>query len=182
MVPEGDCPLQLPVLSSKPIAYSGSCLGLSSTLLSHLHSVLPNTAVILSIGSGAGLLEALLNGDPYCHTIIGVEVEPSPNRYLPPENHDTVHGTRFLSGRAAEATAWMFIYPRRVGLLEEYIKMYGGSVELVVWIGPKADWDDYQDCFQTSTWDVGVQGCEESGGRLWELMAIARKRERNKIS
>ena len=163
----------LPTLSEKPTAYPGCCLRLSTQLLAHLEATLPAPpSLVLSIGSGYGLLEAfLLSGDI---NIVGVEVSPSSNRYLPSESHQSVHGSRSLHPLAEEATTWLFIYPRRVGLVTEYLAAYGtGRVEALVWMGPKADWDEYKGCF--GGWDITVQSADGIGGRPWELIAVARK-------
>ncbi|CAO2648689.1 Nn.00g079560.m01.CDS01 [Neocucurbitaria sp. VM-36] len=169
-------PPTLPELSEKPTVYSGCCLALSTPLLAHISALLqPSPSIVLSVGSGFGLLEAYLSAKPYSLNIIGVEVEPSPNKYLPVSNHRAVHGSRFLEPLASEAMAWLFIYPRRVGLLQEYLSQYGeGSVEKIIWAGPKADWEDYVDCF--AGWDVTGQSADEIGGRASELIAVASKR------
>jgi hypothetical protein len=156
--------------------HHGCCIALSTPLLAHLARLMaPAPRLALSIGSGYGLLEALLVANPYHVNIVGVEVQPSSNRYLPALHHRTVSGSRFLEPLAAESATWLFVYPRRVGLLEEYIAAYGsGGVEVVIWVGPTADWEDYKGCFEYS-WDVQVRSADEVGGRTWELIAVAMK-------
>ncbi len=165
----------LPVLTTQPAVYSGCCLALSNSLLIHLHALLSSASQLtLSIGCGFGLLEALLLQSPYSLRVIGIEVEPSSNRYLPSHAHRVVHGTRFLDSLAAEATTWLFIYPRRVGLVQEYMAEYGqDSVEQIVWAGPQADWPCYADKFPA--WNVQTHSADTMGGRACELIAIARK-------
>ncbi|KAL1602334.1 hypothetical protein SLS60_005749 [Paraconiothyrium brasiliense] len=165
----------LPQLSNTPTVHPASCLALSTPLLAHLASLLPRSpSLTISIGSGYGLLEALLLASPYSLNIIGVEVQPSPNTHLPRTHHREVAGSRFLEPLAGEAEAWLFVYPRRVGLLHEYIKEFArGKVQAVVWIGPTADWEDYKGAFVG--WDVKVKGADELGGRAWEIVAVARK-------
>lgn len=169
-------PPALPQLTDRPTVYSGCCLALSTSLVAHLHALLPPApALALSIGSGFGLLEALLTAAPCSAHVVGVEVEPSPNVYLPTACHRTVYGTRFLEPLAAEASAWLFVYPRRVGLVHEYMAAYGhGSVQRMVWIGPQADWDDYKGCFAPA-WNVYTQGADAIGGKPWELIAVAER-------
>lgn len=172
----------LPELSITPTVHAGCCLGLSSSLVAHLHALLPPPpAVTLSIGSGFGLLEALLLKPPYNVNVIGVDVYPTPNSFLPATHHREVTGTRFLDPLAQHAYAWMFVYPRRVALVDEYLSRYGdreGSVQIIVWIGPTSDWDDYKDCFRE--WDVDTKVAEEVGGRAWETISVAtRKTERS---
>jgi len=176
VAPAQSLPPPLPSLADKPAVHPGCCLALSAPLLAHLAALLgPSSNLILSIGSGYGLLEALLLAEPHCLDIVGVEVQPSSNRFLPASHHHTVSGSRFLDPRAAESAAWLFVYPRRVGLVDEYIAAYGdGTVERMVWIGPTADWEDYKGCFGRA-WAVEVRSADEVGGRAWELIAVALK-------
>lgn len=166
----------LPQLTDQATLHAGCCLALSTPLVAHIHSLLPPApALTLSIGSGFGLLEALLIATPSLPHIVGVEVAPSPNTYLPKANHSVVHGTRFHEPLAAEAQTWLFVYPRRVGLVTEYIMSYGKkSVHTIIWIGPQADWNDYKDCF-VDGWEVYIKSADKVGGKAWELIATARK-------
>lgn len=171
---------QLPSLSTTPSVQPGCCLALSDPLIAHLCTLLPSpSALVLSIGSGYGLLEAILLHPPYNINIVGVEVHPSPNTYLPSENHHEVAGSRFLEPLAKEAQVWMFVYPRRVGLVEEYLREYGtkdtGSVEVMIWIGPTSDWEDYKGCFRN--WEVETRSADEVGGRSWEIISVARRKK-----
>lgn len=171
----------LPTLTAHPSVYPGSCLALSQPLLNNLSARLPKgPALVLSVGSGYGLLEALLLTPPYSINVVGVEVQPSSNRYLPATHHREVTGTRFLDDLADEADAWLFVYPKRVGLLDEYLKEFGkGKVELIVWAGPKADWEDYAGLLENGKlgvkWDVKAYSADEMGGAAWEMIAFARK-------
>jgi hypothetical protein len=164
----------LPPLTDTAAVYSGCCLALSTPLIGRLRSLLPaSPGLTLSIGSGFGLLEALLLAQPLRLSVVGVEVEPSSNLYLPASNHRVVHGTRFLEPLAAEASTWLFVYPRRVGLLSEYISEYGNrQVDQIIWAGPQADWHDYKDCFGQE-WTVQTQGADAFGGRAFEMLAVA---------
>lgn len=170
-------PEPLPALSATPKTYPGCCLALSTTLLSHLRTILPEPpSLTLSIGSGYGLLEALLLSD---RKVVGVEVRPTSNQYIPTPHHRVVYGSHTLDPLAAKATTWMFVYPKRVGLVEEYIKEFGDQdVEKIVWVGPKADWEDYKPCFaegEGTQWDMQVKSADEVGGRAWEMVAVATK-------
>jgi hypothetical protein len=172
---------QLPALSENARIYPGCCLSLSSKLLSHLADLLPSSpTVVLSIGSGYGLLEAILSCPPYDINVIGVEVLPSSNRYLPPGRHRCVSGTRVLEPMATKAEAWLFVYPKRVGLLEEYIKTYAyQDVKTIIWIGPTADWQENRTCFEQAalgpfrSWENW--SAAQVGGREWETIAVAHK-------
>jgi hypothetical protein len=163
---------KLPPLTDMPTAYAGCCLALSAPLVARLRSLLsPSPALTLSIGSGFGLLEAHLLASPRI-CIVGVEVAPSPNKYLPALHHRTVQGSRFLEPLAREATTWLFVYPRRAALVSEYINDHGGgSVESIIWIGPRADWNEYMTCF--TGWHLQTQSANEFGGRPWDLIAVA---------
>ncbi|KAF2640633.1 hypothetical protein P280DRAFT_507278 [Massarina eburnea CBS 473.64] len=165
-----------PSLAPAPAVYPGCCVALSEALIGNLGALLPPApALVVSIGSGSGLFEALLLAEPCCLSLIGVEVQPSVNRYLPSSRHRAVVGTYSLEPLAAEATAWLFVYPRRVGLVDEYLATYGeGAVQTVMWIGPTADWQDYKACFGRG-WDVRVTCADEMGGRAWEVVAVATK-------
>jgi hypothetical protein len=150
-------------------------------LLVYLKTILPSASeLVLSIGSGYGLLEALLLQSDRGINVVGVEVLPSSNRYLPPSHHLTVTGSRVLEPLAAKASAWIFVYPKRIGLLHEYIQAYGAdNVKQIIWIGPRADWEDYRGCFQESndalSWNVKTLTADEVGGTPWEVIAIAQK-------
>ncbi|KAF3000935.1 hypothetical protein E8E13_008818 [Curvularia kusanoi] len=172
-VEEIDTP-DLPELTDRAAVYAGSCLGLSAPLVAHLQSLLPKApALTLSIGSGFGLLEALLLDE--AHAVVGVEVQPSPNTYLPATNHRIVHGTRFLDPLAAKAEAWLFVYPRRVALVDEYMAAHSSrNLHTIIWAGPHADWNDYKPCFAAG-WHVQTQSAQEVGGKAWELIAVAHR-------
>ncbi|KAF2845353.1 hypothetical protein T440DRAFT_472677 [Plenodomus tracheiphilus IPT5] len=165
-----------PPLTAAPTAFSGCCLGLSRPLLDYISTLLlPRPSLALSIGSGYGLLEAYLATEPYNVYMVGVEVAPTSNLYLPAHMHRVVHGSRFLEPLAANATTWLFVYPRRAGLVQEYLDEHGDkSVQRVIWAGPKADWDDYKGCF-VDGWKVDIHSADEVGGRAWELIAVVNK-------
>ncbi|KAF2280464.1 uncharacterized protein EI97DRAFT_430182 [Westerdykella ornata] len=174
-------PPPLPTLTDAPKTFSGCCLGLSLPLLNHVHMTLSAApGLVISIGSGYGLLEALLLSRPYSVNIIGVEVQPSSNQYLPPSHHRVVAGSRFLDSSALKSAVWLFVYPKRVGLVGEYVKAYGmGLVQKIIWAGPKLDWDDYRPVFLDKSagmiWRVETRSADEIGGHAWEMLAIATK-------
>ncbi|KAF2016762.1 hypothetical protein BU24DRAFT_392131 [Aaosphaeria arxii CBS 175.79] len=170
----------LPEFTQDPIPYPGCCLALSKSLLTYIHSILPTSpSLILSIGSGYGLLEAALLQAPYTLNVVGVEVQPSPNKFLPSLHHRCVPGSRFHEQLAGQASAWLFVYPRRIGLVQEYLALHGKShsLKMVVWMGPRADWEDYKGCFGDD-WNVCIKAADEAGGRAWELIAIAKKSQK----
>jgi hypothetical protein len=73
------------------------------------------------------------------------------------------------------------VYPKRVGLLDEYLRQYGHlRVTRIIWAGPQADWDDYKTCFEHTNcgmhWNICIKSADSIGGRAWELIAIADKK------
>lgn len=111
--------------------------------------------LVLSVGSGSGLLEAHLqnhwSSEPDVNLLIhGVEVRSTeyttPNRYLLFKNRSSVRGTWEVSSRLVLASALMFVYPRQVDLVKRYLDEVAHSdsvhVHTIVWLGPKSDWEE----------------------------------------
>ncbi|KAF6806940.1 hypothetical protein CSOJ01_08514 [Colletotrichum sojae] len=183
--PEPFTPPPLPKLTDQPQLLPGSCLSLSLPLLSAIHACLPpSPALTLSIGSGTGLVEALLESlpdRPYELDLVSVEVAPSPNRYH--AKHRTVPGTWALETMARRARAWVFVYPKRVELVRGYMEeMFAEGPETVVYVGPRRDWEDFRGCFEredvagVEVW--GEERMEGVGGRGWECVAVVRRKGR----
>ncbi|RMD39439.1 hypothetical protein DV735_g5697, partial [Chaetothyriales sp. CBS 134920] len=179
----------LPTLTDTPTHYPDCCLSISTKLLAFLsslflrldHHSLPTDAAapvltVFSIGSGQGLLEALLiqhlarleNNSSSGHSSIsvaGVEVYASPpvNKYLAQDCVCLVRGTWDVCEAvfatptpAAGFVVWMFVYPRHVSLVEKYVDILRGGeeehdgkavVQMVIWAGPRADVEDYETVF-----------------------------------
>ncbi|KAJ0425713.1 hypothetical protein BJY00DRAFT_307856 [Aspergillus carlsbadensis] len=170
--------MTLPPLSQTPNLFPNCCLSLSTPLLTHLASLLPtNPHFTLSIGSGSGLLEALITSHHHDVHAEGVEVNSSVNSYIEEQDMNVVTGTWDLCSRAAQAKAWMFVYPREPKLVKRYIEVYGkGEVEKILWLGPKVDWGDYEGCFEQSGFkDVMVYEGGDIGGAEFEMVALVRK-------
>lgn len=170
---------QLPSnLSASPTALPNCCLTLSTPLLNHLVSILPKTPdFTLSIGSGSGLLESLVTLRYPNVSIEGVEVNSSVNLYIAEESMNIVSGTWDLLSRASQAKAWMFVYPREPKLISKYIETYGdpsGNVEVILWLGPRADWADYESCFRDSTFSE-LEFPEDVGMAPYEMLVAARR-------
>ena len=73
------------------------------------------------------------------------------NRYIAEEAMNIVGGGWDLCSDAQMASAWMFVYPRDPKLITKYIDTYGDqTVELIVWLGPTADWLVFEPCFRQS--------------------------------
>ncbi|RMZ86029.1 hypothetical protein DV737_g292, partial [Chaetothyriales sp. CBS 132003] len=124
---------------------------------------------VFSIGSGTGLLEALLTRHLVTHqrtNLVGVEVYASApvNKYLDDDHVRLVRGTwdvcqTVTTSPASTAAAWMFVYPRHVSLVEKYLDTLplggleereegargrGNAPQMVIWAGPRADVVDYE--------------------------------------
>ncbi|KAK0715217.1 hypothetical protein B0H67DRAFT_600909 [Lasiosphaeris hirsuta] len=146
----------LPTLAPYPTRHPQSCASLSLPLLAFLHTTLPAPpALTFSIGSGHGLLEALLlhhyparaGTDPI--TLYGIEVAaaaaaaPGPvNRFLPEPHALVVPGTWAVApeGVLCRAEGLVFVYPRQAGLVGRYLR--GERVRVVVWVGPRCDLEE----------------------------------------
>ena len=149
------------------------CSSLSVSLLKRLAALLPSDpALTLSIGSGSGLLEALLLQQRPKLDLKAVEVPTTNNKYMPAERLHIVNGYRDLCDLAADASAWMFVYPRDVWLLREYVRAFGGQrCHLIIWIGPRAD--QLESGFFGEMWIK--EEMEECGLKSYETMALWRR-------
>lgn len=99
----------------------------------------------------------------------------SVNRYISEKEMNVVGGTWDLHPRSSQASAWMFVYPREPKLITKYIDTYcGNGVEMIIWLGPKADWPDYEPCFCNSVFS-NLSFPEGRGLTPYEILAIARK-------
>lgn len=184
--------MDLPELSEDPSRHPDCCLSLSTKLLDKLTGTcrLSQTAshslLVLSVGSGTGLLEAHLqahwSSTPECNlTINGIEVRTSDpsrpvNKYLREENYSTVRGTWEVSPLAPEACVLMFVYPREPGLITRYVQEAVASLQAVVWLGPNVDWEQFEGCLKDASRDGSVEIVEQSGLVGYETMAIVRTR------
>ncbi|CAJ0539983.1 Ff.00g073240.m01.CDS01 [Fusarium sp. VM40] len=193
--------MDLPELDSQgaPVRFPVCCLSISSKLLQILTNIFSNTTLsdenptVLSIGSGTGILEALLLAHSQSRSLLnieGVEVQQlggkAPvNRYLPEQAIYTVRGTWDVVSRLhdPDVTALMFVYPRQPGLISEYIKVISEQdlkVQVIVWLGPMADWEVFEPCFSarigTSQFAVSEkrQGAE-AGLDEYELLVVVRR-------
>lgn len=193
-------------LGDEPKRHADCCLSLSTTLLNVLTSIVnrrvksgapgaDSERLVLSIGSGSGLLEALLQqkwataprDDASSGLFIeGVEVQQQSgkpsllNKYLPEQHHSGVKGTWDLSPRAADAAVLMFVYPRSPELVRRYLDeattQMRGRLGLVIWLGPKCDWAEFEGAFTGySEWDTRVVPDDESGLFGYEMIAVLEK-------
>lgn len=187
----------LPTLTNTPLRHPDCCVSLSSILLNKITDNLCESiqsGLVLSVGSGAGLLEALLyamwTSSSASHTknllIEGVEVMSSatsdfqsPNKYLAEQCFATVKGTWAVSSRIKHAKALMFVYPRSTKLVCLYIQeasLFSGPLHVILWLGPNCDWAEFKSCFTNKGWvPVQIIGGREAGLAEYEMMAIVKK-------
>lgn len=164
----------LPCLTTTPVHHPDCCAALTSTLVSRIVQFLPpKPSFTISIGSGTGLLEALIL---QAHPEVQLEAVEVPgltlNQYLPEESIHVVSGTWDLCSRASKATVWMFVYPRETSLVRKYFDELGThSVELLVWLGPRADYLAINQ-LMSSSWAMEMfDGC----GSQYELLGVWRR-------
>lgn len=188
--------MDLSDLNDHPSRHPDFCLSISTKLIHTLTTVLTTNGpegsnnLILSVGSGSGLLEAHLLSHIVAlpkstpkFTIQGVEVRSSPtaapvNKYLPEQHSATVRGTWELSPLLESADTLLFVYPRDPELVRRYLSSRPASLRLVLWLGPRADWEVFGGCFQ------GLEGFEDvvvieggiAGVADFEMVAVVRRR------
>jgi hypothetical protein len=195
----------LPEPTSEPKRYPDCCISISTKLIDSLKYVIgqSNVRTVLSIGSGTGLLEAILaqalhspsNPSLLSTALEGVEVQQTENgkpvnRYLPERAINTVRGTWDLSPRIDDddVGAILFVYPRLPALVSKCVEriLQGPSkCHLVIWLGPCADWVEFEPCFRV---DSGVGGVaiavvntmegDEAGLVGYEMMAVMKVQRR----
>lgn len=188
--------MELPELSEAPSRHPDFCLSVSTKLIHTLTAIIANNGpvsnqnLVLSVGSGSGLLEAHLqknlNSLPDSiskFTIQGVEVRSSPteapvNKYLPEQHYTTVRGTWELSPLLEDADTLLFVYPRDPVLVSRYLAARPASLRVVLWLGPRADWEVFGGCFQglEGFMDVDIINGENAGVASFEMIAVIRGR------
>ena len=142
-------------------------------LIAKIASLLPTElGLALSIGSGTGILEALLLDYQSTMNLRAVEVSMAVNKYLPEDLMETVNGTWDLCKSAHDAGSWIFVYPREPGLVKKYAQVCGqGSTKQVIWIGPLADLQEIQDsCLPPAIWKGEI--VKECGLSDYETMVL----------
>lgn len=168
---------RVPRLSKDPTHLADCCTSLSAELISTLVAILPRQpALALSVGSGTGLLEALIMRQCPDIRLQVTEVSETVNQYLPRESLNIVYGTWALCALAGEAAAWMFVYPRQASLLQNYIIEYGKrAVVTIVWLGPRVDFAEHREVFEQlgSSWTIEI--AKDCGISTYEILAVWRK-------
>lgn len=166
---------ELPRLSKNPLLHPDCCASLSSTLIAKLAQLLPlNPLLTLSIGSGTGILEALLLHErPELH-IQAVEVSSTINQYLSEENLQLVCGTWDICALAASSTVWVFVYPREFSLVRKYVQVFGSlAVQTIIWLGPQADLLTIEAFLDNNTWEM--ETIDECGISQYEALVVWRR-------
>jgi hypothetical protein len=186
-------PLPSPTPSARH--FPECCLSLSTSFLTHFSTQLPRNGLVLSIASGSGLFEACIQHANSDISVEGVEVRTSAresstgesqgseeqpssvNRFLSPSAVHIVNGSWELCRRAEDAHVWLFVYPRQPALVSAYMRSFErGRVGMAIWLGARADWDDFADCFTAIGFDLEIQQHQECGLVEYEMMVVARKR------
>ncbi|KAF2403578.1 hypothetical protein EJ06DRAFT_527188 [Trichodelitschia bisporula] len=164
---------KLPSLTNIPRRFPGYCLSLSTPLIDEMGLQLStlDDSLVLSIGSGSGLLEACVRRQFPRLRIEAVEVAEGINSYLPDDCMHVVKGTWETCSRSSDASAWLFVYPRQPSLITKYLHTHAENVQLVIWLGPKVDWQDFKPCFESGLKVEEVKNC---GLAEYEMMVIAR--------
>jgi hypothetical protein len=106
----------------------------------------------------------------------------NPHTYLPPQQIHIVPNTADLCPRAFEkdVKVWMFVYPRMRKLIGTYIDhivgegredsaVSGLGVEMIIWAGPRSDWEDsrgYFDVLRGKGWEVVVDSSRDEGSEV----------------
>jgi hypothetical protein len=117
--------------------------------------------------------------------------------HLPPHQIHIVPNTADLCPRAFDddAKVWMFVYPRMRTLIGTYINSIVGEgredssvpglgVEMIIWAGPRSDWEDYRGYFERLRgrgWEVVVDSSRNEGSEIevgvmgFESVAIVKR-------
>ena len=102
-------------------------------------------------------------------SLTAIEVPKAINLYLPEGLVDVVAGTWDLSAKAFGAQCWLLVYPRSPKLLKKYFDLSGDAgVHRIIWIGPRADAEDFDIVVDKTSWSKEVY--EDSGVGAYELL------------
>lgn len=166
-------------LGDVPAHFADCCVALSRPLVQAIADRLPKApATILSIGSGSGLLESLLLqyrdtiGDETFLDLYGVEVPTCVNKYLPEDRLLRVPSTHSVYHDAVFASTLIFVCPRQVNLLAQYLNAcLNGALEKVLWLGHRSDWMDMEKVISTAF--GSIEYFEDPGIAEFEVLVIA---------
>ena len=165
-------------LDEKPAPFADCCPHVSKALVDALIEHLPlGPALTLSVGSGSGLLEAILleaseNHDGQALNIYGVEVSPNGNTHLPSNRLLLVPSTSSLHSEALFASALMFVYPRTATLVAMYLDEFiDGAMETLIWLSHRNDWREAELLLLSAFYKL--DRIERPGIAEYEVLAIA---------
>ena len=74
----------------------------------------------------------------------GIEVHTAQTPYLPSEHLHRVQGSWDICDHAEKADVLIFVYPRTGQLVRRYMERFHRTASIVLWLGPRADWDEQQ--------------------------------------
>jgi len=161
-------------VNDEPQQFAGCCLAISKPLLQTLLTLLPRKPdLILSVGSGSGLLEGMLLHTNHAELdLFGVEVPSCDCAYLSHKQVLRVTGTRSLHPDAILASVLMFVYPRVASLIASYIDACAdGALEKLIWLGHRSDWADCEKIIRDSFIIVDI--VSNAGLPDHEIMVVA---------
>ena len=165
-------------LSEKPVHFGDCCPGVSQPLIDVLLDRLPqDPALILSVGSGSGLFEAIIlhvaeHDRGRSLNLCGIEVPPCINKHLSQDRVLRVPCSMSLHPEAFFASALMFIYPRRANLVAMYLDAFSdGALETLVWLGHRNDWPEMELLLLAAF--VKLEQIDGPGIPDYELVAVA---------
>ena len=175
---EASVEITLDGLSEEPVHFGDCCPGVSKPLINALLDRLPqDPALILSIGSGSGLFEAILlqvaeKDRGRCLNLRGIEVPPCINRHLPQDRVLRVPCSLSLHPEAFFASALMFVYPRRATLVAMYLDAFlDGALETLIWLGHRNDWPEMELLLLAAFFKL--EQIDGPGIPNYELLAVA---------
>ena len=159
-------------LSESPRQLSDCCAGISKPLIHLLVDRLQRgPGRILSVGCGAGRLEATLIEASGSLDLYGVEVPSCATKHLPDDRILRVTGTTSVHASAQSASTLMFIYPRDPSLVAKYIAAgVNGGMKQVMWLGHRSDWPDFEPAMVENTGEVEL--IDGRGIAPYELLVV----------
>lgn len=165
-------------LEEEPAHYADCCVAVSRPLVQMILDRLPRSpALTLSIGSGSGFLEHLLlkhasadGASPL--NLYGIEVPSCVNKYLPEDRLRRVASTSSVDPEAMFASAVIFVYPRQVSLISQYLDAcLNAALEKVLWLGHRSDWPGTEGVL-AAAFDR-MEYCHGPGIAEYELLVVA---------
>ncbi|KAJ3066292.1 Aspartate--tRNA ligase, cytoplasmic [Podochytrium sp. JEL0797] len=158
------------------------CVNPSSTVLacvaSELETALLHGGSVLSIGSGSGLFEHLLQARMQDSRvkIVGVDVAPV-NAFLCPDSFYCVRADQDVSGVVMEEVKVLVgVYLRRPALLVQYLRWFP-EVEVVLVVGPRAEDPFLDEVVARELTELGWRSrvCGDASFARWDLFQVLNK-------